>query len=251
MFGRFNTLNRGSMGAILGGEMNPPFKFAILACGAGYSRIKDLGITMCGAGILDDGEGGDTLIDVKSLHIIGIEDRHKTESERLASLYLDPCVLYHPGGHSIGREIKTHKDTIEEIGRFVRSQGDPVQAPLSNNFITLNEVSSIAIQPHVQMALVQLKDHWLPGGGKHSATIFDCLNAQDRNKPFLNDARDKDRSNNTTYGDLKDFIRGGNGDLRRIGVKLGDVVAYGAPPVRCFTPVVVSWAFTSVPFLYF
>eukprot|EP00956_Cyclotella_meneghiniana_P042473 scaffold248482_cov120-Cyclotella_meneghiniana.AAC.1 len=39
-----------------------------------------------------------------------------------------------------------------------------------------------------------------------------------------------DGSNVTTYAELKDFIQGGDGDLRRIGVSYGDVVAYGAPP---------------------
>lgn len=232
MFGRFSWPERGSMSTVRGGKIEPPFKFAILACGAGYSRIKDLGITSWGAGIEDDGEGGDTLINVKSLHIMGIEDRHRTDSEGLASLFLNPSVLYQPGGHSIGREIKTHNNIIDKIGKFVRSRGDPVQVPLSNSFIMLNEVSSIAVQPHVQMTMVQLKNHLLPGGEKHRATILDCLGAQDRNKPFLNVARDTNGSNNTTYGELKDFIHGGDGDLRRIGVKVGDVVAYGAPPVN-------------------
>lgn len=81
------------------------------------------------------------------------------------------------------------------------------------------------------MAMVQLKDHLLPGGSKHKATILDCLDAQG-SKPFVNIARDMDGSNVTTYAELKDFIQGGDGDLRRIGVSYGDVVAYGAPPVR-------------------
>eukprot|EP00804_Cyclotella_cryptica_P020769 CCRYP_016601-RB/>CCRYP_016601-RB protein AED:0.06 eAED:0.06 QI:244/1/1/1/0.75/0.76/13/968/1468 len=221
---------RGGSKGLVRGEFEPPFKFAILACGTGYSFIKGIDITVHGVGIQDDGEGGGTLINVKSIHIIGIEDQHKTESEGLASLYLKPYVLYSPGGHGISRDIKTHRDMIGDIREFVSSEGDPVEIPLSNVYFTLNEVSSIAVQPHIQMALVRLKEHLLPGGQKHRATILDCLAAQDESKPFLNDARDRVGSNSTTYGDLKDFIQGGHGDLRRIGVKFGDVVAYGAPP---------------------
>ena len=81
------------------------------------------------------------------------------------------------------------------------------------------------------MGLVQLKDQMLPGGMKHKATILDSLKAQDENRPFLNNARDTDGSNVTTYGELSEFIEGGEGDLRRLGVKFGEVVAYGAPPV--------------------
>ena len=61
------------------------------------------------------------------------------------------------------------------------------------------------------------------------ATIPKMLEAQDASKPFMYNARESDSSNFLAYGDLLSFIRGGAGDLRRLGVKEGEVVAYGGP----------------------
>ena len=234
MFGR-SRATRGSMFGLFGQGLEPTqekaqprFKFGIFACSACHSYLSGSSITSRGGQMEDD------LIPVKSIHIVGIEDPIKTESEGVASMFANPTVLYHPGGHSISRDIKSHVEIIDSVGEFVRRQGEPVEVPYSTNFVEMSEVSSIAVQPTVQIGMVQLKDHLLPGGSKHKATILECLGAQDENKPFLNHARDTDGANATTYGELKEFIEGGNGDLRRLGVQFGDVVAYGAPPVSCF-----------------
>ena len=213
----------------------PLFKFALLACGAGYSAMKQSCKSVRGAATEAVDEVGQELIGVNSIHIIGIQDKVKVESEGLASLYINPKILYHPGGHGISREIKNHDEMIRQIGMFVHSQGSTVQtAHHAYKFIDTCDVSSIEIHPELQICNVHLKDHLLPGGSKHKATILDCLGAQDPSKPFLKNARDADGSNFTSYGELKEFIRCGNGDLRRIGVRSGDVVAYVAPPVSLF-----------------
>lgn len=214
-------------------QMGPPFKFGVFACSACHSYLSGSSITSRGGQL-----GDDYLIPIKSIHIVGIEDPIKTESEGVASMFANPVVLYHQGGHSISRDIRSHVEIIDSVWEFVRMQGEPLEVPYSTNFVEISEVSSIAIQPTVQMGMVQLKDHLLPGDSKHGATILDCLGAQDENAPFLNNARDKDGANATTYGELKEFIEGGNGDLRRLGVQFGDVVAYGAPYMKHLTTTI-------------
>jgi len=56
-------------------------------------------------------------------------------------------------------------------------------------------------------------------------------------------ARDTDPNKYTTYGDLTSFIEGGKGDLRRLGIKPGEVIAYGAPPGGGAVPAVAFLCF--------
>ena len=75
------------------------------------------------------------------------------------------------------------------------------------------------------------------------ASIKALLMAQPASKPFLYTTRNTDSSKSTAYGDLLNFIQGGDDDLRHLGVKIGEVVAYGAPPSGSATVVV---AFLSI-----
>ena len=139
---RKTTTTRKSRFTLFGGaglaaseeEMEAPFAFVVLACGAGYSALGNTSLTVLGG----DDEDQNYLIKAKSIHIIGIDDSLKTESEGLASMYLDPSVVYHPGGHGIGREIKGHDGMMEQIREFVQTRGDPVQVPLSMKQIELS-----------------------------------------------------------------------------------------------------------------
>ena len=92
----------------------------------------------------------------------------------------------------------------------------------------ISEVSSLGLMPQAQVALVRLDKTKLPASG--DATFVSLLKAQDRMKPFLYVAGEEDSKKCTTYGYVLDFICGGDGDLRRLGVTAGEVVAYGAPP---------------------
>ena len=96
-------------------------------------------------------------------------------------------------------------------------------------FKPISQVSSIALLPHVQAALVKLNKENLPYSKGNCSTIISRLKTWPADRPFLRDSRVEDSNKYTTYGDVLEFIQGGTGDLRRLGVKPGEVVAYGAP----------------------
>ena len=94
----------------------------------------------------------------------------------------------------------------------------------------MNAVSSISVLPDIQVSRNRLRHELLPSGKlPGGATIVNCLQSQPWDKPFLFNARDS-TGVATTYGQALDFIQGGGGDLRRLGISSGEVVAYGTPP---------------------
>ena len=93
----------------------------------------------------------------------------------------------------------------------------------------VNPSTSLAVQKTHQVALVNLTESALPSGRYGSATIASCLSGWPEDKPLLMNARSAE-GGATTYGQVRAFIRNGEGDLRRLGVRPGEVVAYGAPP---------------------
>jgi len=79
---------------------------------------------------------------------------------------------------------------------------------------------------------VKINGYTLPDGSHDNqsrATIMSFLKAQPQNKPFLYNARDNNGTAFTTYGEISNFIRGGHGDLRYLGIKSGEIVAYCVP----------------------
>lgn len=90
--------------------------------------------------------------------------------------------------------------------------------------VMVSEVSSVSVMKDKQAVFVHHK------GLLNDATITKVLEEQETETPFLYNARDCRKSNVTTYGDVLGFIQGGPGDLRRLGVESGDVVAYCSPP---------------------
>jgi hypothetical protein len=215
-----------------------PFNFAILACSAflpedmrTLRKIADIPLPMDPFG---GEEGAANLIRTKSFHLVGLEDGFKNKSEEIASLFKYSQIMYLPGGHSIGRNERMDDELCHALRQFTRKLGNvgdrEAYAPV--DFKRMSNVSSIALDPHKQVAQVKLDIERLPEGlhaNRGGATMYAMFEAQPKDKPFLYNARSTNGAT-STYGDIANFIRGGDGDLRRLGIKFGEVVAYAAPP---------------------
>lgn len=217
-----------------------PFRFVVCAC-AGVSWMHGLEDVTCSVlgGRAGEEEAAVQLsgkvAHVRSLHLIGMEDPLKTKSEELASRFVGAQVMYIPGGHSISRDERHDLELaacVKEICHFAQEEGtddfSDQLAPKPSDYRPVNPVTSIAVDARIQACRVQLRGDLLPSG-KHGGTILDCLRAQPKDKPFLFEARSAEGAS-TTYGAALAFVEGGEGDLRRLGVGPGEVVAYGAPP---------------------
>ena len=203
----------------------PLIKFVILACSAPdissfREEVDKMNPTQIEAGT----------IPVSSFHIIGIEDAFKAKSEKNVSYYATREVRYMPGGHGVPRDVGLDKDLCDELKNFARKLGRPARRDRAQKHVQMNDVSGVRLLNESQVAIVKLKHELLPGckfiGG---ATIRGALGAQPSNKPFLYTSRNNNFDDVTTYGDLLNFINGGAGDLRALGVAPGEVVAYAAP----------------------
>ena len=207
-----------------------PFKFVILACAAVSKEGLNLDNLTCTSRYF----GNDalflhtsSLIEVKSIQLIGVDDPLRCQSEQVASCFLGGHVLYMPGaGHQI--TTSSHdKHIITTLKSFIKADGHPTYCTTSmlSEFNATSKVSSLSLHQSKQIARVQLDD----GLFQEHSTIINSLSAQPYDRPFLYNARNGDRDATTTYGQALNFITGGQGDLRRLGVKAGDVVAYIAP----------------------
>jgi len=206
----------------------PPFEFCVIAC-AGVSWLESLDGLTCSDlfGEGGDPEDGSALIGTRSMHLVGLEDPLKAKSEKIACLFRGAKVVYLPGGHAIGRGIASDDNIVPIIKDFVRDDNPEFQR--MSEFREMNAASHVAMQKNVQVAIVDLKQGNLPSGMYGNATIVNCLSSQPYDKPFLFNARNPDHVA-TTYGQALDFIIKGEGDLRRLGIKPGEVVSYAAPP---------------------
>jgi acyl-CoA synthetase (AMP-forming)/AMP-acid ligase II len=234
----FGFLGRGVHRGTMGGPLviaGLQFNAVICAC-AGTSMER--GIQGIGCSDLIGGKGGNGkveggtagLVEVPSLHIVGLEDPLKASSESIAKLFMGAKVMYLPGGHSISRDERHDKDLHAAIRDLLHPDDNDIPHPGITSFKEINPVTSIAVQSHQQVSRNRMNKKLLPSGKlKGGATILACLSDQPPNNPFLVAARDPSGAA-TTYGQARDFIQGGEGDLRRLGVKEGEVVAYGAPP---------------------
>ena len=83
--------------------------------------------------------------------------------------------MYLPGGHSIGRGIASDDNIIPVVKDFVRNEGPEFQH--QSEFREMNAASHVAVQKHVQVALVDLKEGKLPSGMYGNATIVNCLSS--------------------------------------------------------------------------
>jgi len=218
-----------------------PFKFVIFSHAA--SHFKSVMNLRQAAG-LDANKHLDLgVFTTPSFHLLGIEDSLKSQGEKIASLYSNRKVLYLPGGHGISREQRKDKVLQESIDEFTMSFGNPPPKVPTADFKTISKVTQIAVLPHAQIALIKFNRANLPSRKAEGATIISLLEEWNADRPFLRESRVADVNKCTTYGDIREFIKGGKGDLRRIGVKPGEVIAYGAPPGGGAAPALAFLAF--------
>ena len=87
----------------------------------------------------------------------------------------------------------------------------------------VSDLTSIAMHTDMQVALVDVQ------GTATVPTIAALLASHPADAPFLSIARGGPTA--TTFGQVLKFLSpGGGGDLTKLGVKPGEVVAYMAPP---------------------
>ncbi|OLF54048.1 AMP-binding protein [Pseudomonas chlororaphis] len=196
------------------------FRAALMACAGAGLPLAEL---RSRAGL-----GPVPLSSSRSIHLIGREDAYKPWSESLA-LALDSTqaeVFYLAGGHAINPLPRDHTELGDLLRRCLgRSGNEPDLALPGLEWQPSSARSSRAVARDVQVAAVKLDTQGLP------QTIVEMLAAQPADAPLLRLARERDARVATTYGQMLAFCQpGGDGDLRRLGVQAGEVVAYLAPP---------------------
>ena len=197
-------------------EVVQPFDYMILACPVEDPvAVKDaLGLS---------GSGNKSTITIPSMHLIGVSDPRKAYSEKMESIFSDVYVKYMVGGHSVPRHVASDKDLLHTLQKCLGERQNAVE--LEPPFMkSMSDLTSMGLMSSVQVAHVELN------GRKMENTLVKALTQKDRNQALLFNAREADESNYTSYGDVLDFIQGGAGDLRRLGIQHGEVVSYGAPP---------------------
>ncbi|CAI1858233.1 AMP-binding protein [Serratia fonticola] len=162
--------------------------------------------------------------DCQSIHLIGREDPYKPWSESFVHTF-EPSkttVFYLAGGHEINYPMQDQREMSDLIRqRFNAAPPDDIQKA---QWLKSSEFSARAIAKEVQFAEVKLKLAGLP------ETIHHLLAAQSKETPLFRQAREQNLDIFTSYGEMLQFCSpGGDGDLRQLGVKSGDVVAYVAP----------------------
>lgn len=151
------------------------------------------------------------------LTLIGKTDHFQYWGEEFVSSVCghDSSVLYMDCGHEINatNEFESAKYNKE------------VMAGLTKGFTEFksSEKSFRKVSSQYQIVTTNLKlDNQIN-------TIKELLLNQDSDRAALRNARDSDPNNYTSYGELATAIDGGQYDLRRIGVKSDEVVAYLPP----------------------
>lgn len=165
------------------------------------------------------------------MHLIGMQDEYKRWSESLAVALNAPSahVFYLDGGHEISQRHRRDAEVRNAVRQCLNGAldrlGEPGIEVADLTWKRSSEHSCRAIAADAQISAVKLATHGLP------ETIADMLAAQPADAPLFRQARERDASRHTTYGQARLFCQpGGDGDLRRIGVQTGEVVAYVAPP---------------------
>lgn len=196
-------------------EMNP-FNYMILAC-----PVADPSAIRHALGLHE--EERKFSITIPSMILIGVDDDQKMKSEEFSYFFSDVQVKYIVGGHSVPRMVSSDKELVRILRRNLKEGRNHVemQSPIMKK---ISGITSMGLLSSVQVALVELEE------SKMCDTLIEALSNTDRNKPLLYNARDTNQLHYTSYGDVLDFIDGGDGDLRRLGVQQGDVVVYGSPP---------------------
>ncbi|WP_045883392.1 AMP-binding protein [Pseudomonas chlororaphis] len=164
----------------------------------------------------------------RSIHLIGREDDYKPWSESLALSAAARAVFYLDGGHAIEPVPRNDSAIRDLFSHYLKNAGNASERSLALPeplWQRSSVLSSRAIARDVQVAAVEIETQGLP------QTLTGLLAAQPADAPLLRLARERDASVCTTYGQMLGFCQpGGDGDLRRLAVQAGEVVAYLAPP---------------------
>jgi acyl-CoA synthetase (AMP-forming)/AMP-acid ligase II len=158
-------------------------------------------------------------------------------------------IIYMASGHAIGRQQRLDVELCDAVRVAARVALGTEAAPavLPRTWKRVSDISSIAVLNGTQITLVRAdnngsnlagstKNGTFPtsssssgSGGEKSNTIMSTLASHPPAAPLLRIARKG--SSATSYGQVLEFIRsGGDGDLRQLGVRAGEIVAYLAPP---------------------
>lgn len=167
---------------------------------------------------------------LRSIHLIGREDIFKTNSEDFVKHFdaLSTEVIYLPAAHEIPKfDIETEnlsKILQNAIANRGSTPGSITSTAQKIEWYQTSPLSKRGIPEHDQMASVRIDDAELP------IQIMTVLNSHAADAPLFYNSRQSDASLHTSYGQFKEFCSpGGGGDLRRLGVKRGEYVAYLAP----------------------
>jgi len=192
---------------------------AIIACAAMAFPLWQLRST------LGWGAGPSGVPPIPSLHLIGRQDPHRQWSEALA-LAMNSThtqVYYLQGGHGVD-QAQAKDPTLQTLIDGFMAGGTGASTP-TLRWRKTSGLSSRAVVDNLQIQAVAIQTAGLP------TTLLEMLAAQPSTAPLLREARHQDPQRFTSYGQALRFCQpGGEGDLRRLGVQPGEVVAYLAPP---------------------
>lgn len=198
-------------------NLNLPFKTTIYACSGGSIPIEDMRKL---SGLPNNVE---KYSQGKAIHLIGQFDALKPWSESLVLQNHNPNtqIFYLPSDHEISSAVP--KLVKDEIKRSISN--DSIENFTKETYTQSTcKLSSRIVDSDVQVAQVVIDSDGL------STTILELLGKRSYTSPLIRIAREQNDQICTTYGDLFSFIRpGGEGDLRRVGIKSGQIVAYLAP----------------------
>jgi len=194
-----------------------PFEYMIIACAADFSATFKQAVGLSNNCLVP------SCVGIPSFHLIGIEDPSRPNSEKIAGMFSVAQIKYIIGGHAISRLVAQDDDLLRSLRGSLKERGNVVQMnpPVMTQ---VSDVSSIGVMSPLQVTAVDLH------GLIDNPSIVKLLEAKDPHKELFYNARDKDPSNFISYGEVLKFIQRGPGDLRRLGINPGEVVAYAAPP---------------------
>lgn len=201
---------------------NAPLRGAVYACAAAPLDFQQLRER---AGL---GDPVSEQSKISSVHLIGRQDDFKSWSEAFALAHNDALteVRYLPEGHEISRDQRNNSEVVQLVRQALNGSLKAAEGIESTPLQWLNtsSLSTRAVASDVQMTKVKFAFEQLP------QTIPAMLARQNPAAPLLRNARDDKADNFTSYGQMLEFCQaGGEGDLRRLGVGKGEVVAYLAP----------------------
>ena len=198
------------------------FKTAIYACYAAPMTISDLR-QQANLGQLQI--QSDT---THQIHLIGRLDPFRARSEEFVHYTAtnNSNVFYLPDGHEIGSNLEDY-DALKQLVRYSLQSDNNIQKLIS--FENKEWQSNATLSSRMSAGNRQVVDVRVQTEGM-ATTILQMLSRQPADAPLLHMARSSNPNTATTYGSVLAFLKPkGYGDLRRLGVKKGEAVAYLAP----------------------